>query len=438
MAREQWRRLLGAGFGARLVRGAGMFLGIQVVGVGLMLLSQVVLARVLGAQSFGIYTVAQSWIQVLLVGCQLGLVTGALRFVPEYMATRRLDLLRGFVLTSQSLVLGGSIAVAVGASLAVFGVRHWISNELAVTLWVGSMSLPCLALLQLSSATLRGLKCVSMSQIPVSIIQTIVVIGGVGSLAAVAGEPFGAPRAALISAIAVAVALAVSTVWLIREVPSELWEAETTCDRAGWKKAAVPLLLINGVNVLHQRADVLVIGSLVNVTEAGLYAAASRISYLIPFGLLAVNAWAAPYFAEFYANGRRSELQRVVRISSVAILVFTLPIAAATVALGRPALGLFGSGFEGAYVSLVVLTIGQLVNALTGPVVTMMTMTGHQGEAFRILGINSVANLVLNVTLVPYLGITGAAVASALTQATRNVWMAVVVWRRLGIRTTPF
>nr|WP_277879386.1 polysaccharide biosynthesis C-terminal domain-containing protein [Coleofasciculus sp. FACHB-712] len=99
---------------------------------------------------------------------------------------------------------------------------------------------------------------------------------------------------------------------------------------------------------------------------------------------------------------------------------------------------LFGSSFVEGLPALVILTVGQMVNALSGSVGFLMTMTGHQREAALIIGSSAILNVVLNAALIPYLGINGAALSTALTTALWNIIMLVYVNKQLKINSTIF
>jgi O-antigen/teichoic acid export membrane protein len=87
---------------------------------------------------------------------------------------------------------------------------------------------------------------------------------------------------------------------------------------------------------------------------------------------------------------------------------------------------------------LVILAAGQLVNALVGPVGFLMTMTGQQDAAARILVVHALANLAGLALLTPRFGPEGAAVATSFVRASWNLVLLFVVWRRLGVRSTLF
>ena len=82
---------------------------------------------------------------------------------------------------------------------------------------------------------------------------------------------------------------------------------------------------------------------------------------------------------------------------------------------------------------LVWLAVGQVVNALCGPVMYLLNMTGHERQAQRIVWIAAMGNLVMNVWAIPRFGIEGAAVATAFSMGLWNVAAAVAVKRLLGL-----
>ena len=52
---------------ATFIRGAGGTLGVQIVSAGLLFSSQMLFARLLGVESYGVYAIAFAWMQILLL-----------------------------------------------------------------------------------------------------------------------------------------------------------------------------------------------------------------------------------------------------------------------------------------------------------------------------------------------------------------------------------
>ena len=420
---------------AALVRGAGGSFVVQVLGTGLAFAAQVLLARLLGTTHYGVFVVATGWIALLAVPASAGHGTAALRFVASYVAARDFGRLRGYL----RVALASGAVVSLALAAAMFAVSQLagesLGEPLARALEIGALVLPLQTALVLLSAILLGLRSPVLSLLPSSLIQHPVMIACVVAAFAT-GIPATGRTAMVWTALASAAALALSIALLVRRLPREVQSASEITETSAWTRVALPLFWITALNLVLQRADLLIVGARLGSEAAGVYSAASRLALLISFGLTAVNAWAAPAFAEIHARGDADELQRVVRLAARVVTAFTIPVAVAIGLASTGLLGLFGEGFESGRRALAILCGGQVVNALLGPVGYLMTMTGNQGEAARILTVSALANVALCAVLAPRYGLEGAALGTACTQILWNVWMSLAVWRRLGVRAT--
>src|SRR6185369_4258427 len=90
---------------SRAQRAAGAAFLIRVASAALLYVSQVLFARWMGSFEFGVYVYVWTWVLLLGGLIDLGIATGAQRFIPEYTGTDRLEMLRGFLTGSRWLVL---------------------------------------------------------------------------------------------------------------------------------------------------------------------------------------------------------------------------------------------------------------------------------------------------------------------------------------------
>jgi len=155
-------------------------------------------------------------------------------------------------------------------------------------------------------------------------------------------------------------------------------------------------------------------------------------------GLLGLSGFASPLISQYFALADFSRLQRLARLSARGALAGALATGVVLVGFGHDLLGLFGAGFETAYVPLLVLVGGQLVAAAVGPVGSFMIMTDREVSATRIEVAASAIAIGLALVLIPRQGILGAAVAVAGGSTARSVFMFVAIWRQLGLRSTVF
>jgi O-antigen/teichoic acid export membrane protein len=232
--------------------------------------------------------------------------------------------------------------------------------------------------------------------------------------------------------------LLIGTVLLQKALPKSALETKPAYAHRQWLKVSLPLLLIDGMQILLKRTDIIMIGAILGSDDAGIYSAASRISNFVVFALMAINATLAPMISELYHTGHGRELQRIIMLASRAIFVFTLVVSIILAVSGKFMLSLFGSDFSIAFVPLLILLTGQVVNALAGSVGLIMTMTSHQNQAGAIIAVSTAANIALNALLIPLFGLAGAAISTAFTMALWNIVMLIFVQRRIGINSTIF
>jgi O-antigen/teichoic acid export membrane protein len=118
----------------------------------------------------------------------------------------------------------------------------------------------------------------------------------------------------------------------------------------------------------------------------------------------------------------------LVKWISLSTLVATISL----ILLRDEVLFIFGTSFQNAAETLVVLAIAQWIVATVGPAGYVLLMTGK--ERVELVGkvVISVLNVVLNFLLVPPFGILGAAVATAISLAILNVIRLAAVQSSLG------
>lgn len=433
-----WADLRREGPGAILVRGSATFLTIRVLGIGVAFLTQVVLARLLGVDEYGIYAYALSWLTVLAMLGAVGVDHSTLRFVGQYKGREDWILLRGFLRWSFGSAFIVSIVTTVVAVSVLIAIGPSLSPSHKSTYLVACLLIPIMVQLQIGSGTIRAFRKIARAQIPADLVRPILIVALLGVTYWALDREVLATTAMGATLAASAVALGVIIFFLRSIVRESVPRARAEYRSFEWLAVSFPLLILNGSYLLLSQTDILMIGALLDTTEAGIYSAASRLAMLLPLGLATVNAIAAPMIAEFHATNDRRKLQRTLTVAAWCALGLAFPLAVVILFAGDWLLALYGQEFRAAYFALLILAGGQVVNTITGPVGFVMTMTGHQKQAMTILILMIPANLLLNSLLIPEFGIEGAAVATAATTVTHNLLMLAYVRKHHRLNTTVF
>lgn len=424
------------GTGARsvLTRQATGAFGVKLLAMGLTLGSQVLLARLLGTDGYGLYLYALTCVNFLVLPGKLGLDVATLRFLPAYRSRNESEaLLRGFVRRSSRLGLVASLVVGAFLAAAVLVVHDLLRPGLGAVLLVAAAVVPASVLLQIYGARLQALKRVMLAGTIEEVVRRALFVVGLVVIGAQIDAT--APLAMVVNLASTLGALAVA--WIMLRGTLAAGRHGAAEYRTGeWLRAGFALFTVAGFHLVLNQADILLIGALLGTTAAGIYGVASRIAAILVFGLAAVNAIAAPLISELWTQGKRRELQAMVTWAARGVTLLCLPLGAVIVVWRRELLGLFGAGFEAGHMALAVLVIGQVVNALAGSVGNLLAMTGHQTVVVRVMATSAVLNVLMNLLLIPAWGIEGAAVATAVTTVLWNVALSYFVWIRLGIRAT--
>ncbi|MHB1544406.1 MAG: oligosaccharide flippase family protein [Gammaproteobacteria bacterium] len=428
---EEWR--------GRLFAGGIKAIGIQLVGMMLTFAVNVLMARAAGLQGYGMYSFVITCASFAAVAGRLGIDTAVVKFVPECLATGNWSDLRGLLRASIGLVMAASVIAALAIAAILILTQRWSTESSpwmvsAIILLVLAVSYGSLA-----QGFLRGLGWIGRSLLGGSIIRplllALLVAIGWGWYTAV----LPAQVMLLLAAGAWCLSVVVSWFWVFQSSRQRIPEqTPATYAVRKWVGVALPLLGIGALNMTLTRADILLVGALANDREVGYYAAASRITNLISFGLAALNTVAAPLIAELYAASRLREMHHlinlVIRIGSFAGVIVVVIL----FFLGHWILAQFGSGFEEGWAPLMILAVGQIVNIAVGPVGYILAMTGSDRKAFWILLEGAVLNVLVGGICVAQWGAIGAAVATSLAMIFWNVAMVKHIGQRFGFWILPF
>lgn len=417
----------------RLARGSISALAVYVAGAGLTYCSQLAIARIIGANSYGIYAYVFAWMTVLAYVSALGFDVSLLRFVPAYQAQQAWPLLRGVIQYAERR------AMAVGLSIAFIGVltvticAGEFPPELTSTFLAGFVLAPVWALLWIRCAVVRAFGGVVSALAPDRVVREGLLLGLLVLASLSAWWHIDAPLAMAATLIGSAAGL-----WLVSLSRRRLWPPAldgVSPAYAGktWRRTALPLVIIAAAETLMNRTGIVLLGWIGHTREAGIYSLAFNIAFVVALPRIAVNSLFAPTVSKLFVRNDKAALQLIVAKAASWTLLGAACIALALALLADPLLAWFGQDFGSGVPTLRILLLGQAVAAALGPQQYVMTMTGHERSAAALLILSAAANALLSAALIGPLGLSGAAIASTTTLIVWNAAMALFIWRRLRL-----
>lgn len=420
----------------QLIRGGIGIAGVRFSNAILTFLTSVILARALGTSDFGVYSFVYALIMLLCVPIQQGLAKLVIRETASAESNKDWNLMRGLWLWSTYTSLVYSVFIFILVSILVWFFKNEINHQKAITIMTALLLLPLINQISLKSSALMGLRRVAIGPLPDSVLRPGLFIFFILFVIAVLPNTELTPSNAMgIHAIAALLAFVAGVTILYRLQPQPLVSRPKPAFKSNiWVKAALPLALIAGLQVINTYTDIVMLGILRTSDEVGIYRVVAQSGMLVAFVMQTVGMIAGPYLARFYSQKDHHNLQRIFTICTRAIFVISLPIALALSIWGSQLLGLlFGEEYIKGYSALIILSTGLLLFNIIGPVGLLLEMTGHEKQAAFRMAFTAILNVILNAALIPKFGINGAAMATIISLIISQIILRKFVSTQLGI-----
>ncbi|WP_312367734.1 lipopolysaccharide biosynthesis protein [Ensifer sp.] len=410
---------------------------IRILSAAIAFLSQIILARLMGEFEYGIFVFV--WVLVILFGnlsC-VGFHSAVIRFLPEYQAASALAEIRGLTTTARVFALLSASAVAVAGFVGLWFFGGLIEGYYLVPLYLGLFILPMIALGDVMDGTARAHGWPLSAMSPTFIIRPLLVLAFM-LLATMAGEPHTA-RTAMAAAMAAVYVTTVSQflvlTWRLR---SRYVRGPLRIELGRWLTVAVPIFLIDGFGFLLTNSDVVIVGFYLKPDDVAVYFAAAKTMALVHFVMFSVKAAAGPRIAGAMAAHDRRQLADIAIESARWAFWPSLVLGGLVLAAGPLLLSLFGAAFVGGWPLMAILFAGIMAKAFIGPAEILLTMAGQQTLCVSLYAAALVANIALNLSLIPVFGLTGAAFATAGAMFVEAMLLHFAVRRTFGFALFAF
>ena len=397
--------------GPQLIRTIASSAGVHLLGMLLAFLVGIQLARGLGVDGYGAYGIAMALVAIAGVVAELGVPKLVMREIAAASAGEDSAMIHGVFRWAQRGIVRVALVVAVATTL---GTLILVDDQSPVrpALWWGAPLILVAALVNMRAAALQGLHHVVRGQLATLVVRPL--LFSILLLALFSTWPAAGPDEVMILNLLTATAvLVLAHVWLRSRMPKP---AASPVERGReWRAAAIPMALADGLRIGQAQAGILLLGLLAVAAEAGLFRIAVSIWVIVAAPIAIANGVLSPISAKLHAQGDLRRLQllstRSARFMFVSVTALSLPF----LIWGGPIISmLFGAEFAPAEPLLIILCVGQIVDAGLGRGSMLLLMTGHERRVSRAMFVGLGLNIILLAALVPTWGAHSAAVATAL------------------------
>ncbi|MFK7930055.1 MAG: flippase [Myxococcota bacterium] len=380
---------------------------------------QIVLARFLGPESFGLFGFIASVVSVLAFVADLNLQVLLAREVARDTPSAGAGLGNGLL----TITFTSSLAVAL--SVALVGVLDGRPVALLAALFAG-LALGTSAARSVVEAVFQGLQ--NMRPLVVAnLVGRVIYLGATLALLALGFDVVGVFAASIIGPLLTAVVLIV--LFIRRVGPIQLGPVVAVLPRI---RETVPFLLGGLFTSVYLASDVLVIKAFHGDDEVGMYRAASLL--LLQLGVVAVVINRALYPRVAKTLGSPEEARIEVAFGMKVLLAVSLPLGVGGLLVGDALLPfLVGVGYESGIPAFLVLMPLLPVRFLNNLLANALSALDQQKERTIGAGVAAGVNVVANLALVPFMGAFGAAITTVASDAVLLVFQAWRLSRSIGM-----
>lgn len=401
-------------------KGSGIIVGGRLFAYGTRFVMALVLARWLGAESYGLYKLAISAAAIVAGVAALGLDSALVRYVAILRRQKDEDGLWG------ALQLGVvvSAVISILLSVALFALAYYVADvafgepDLAPALQFVAIFVPFMTVSSVLAGATRGFKKMEYSVLSTDVTLLLVRLVLVGVLFFSGLDPLMAVIAFGMGDLCVTFLL---LYFVNREFSLKRPIRSARHDKREILSFSIPLWISGLLKTFRGNIQTLILGSLSTVSTVGIFAIVSQLNMVGRMSLNSMTISSKPIIAELHSRGEYNQIGGLYRTTSRWALTLNLPILIVMAVFSAEILGIFGEEYADGKVAMIILAFAELVNVSTGICGSIVDMTGHT----RWKLFNSITQMVvvigLNLLLIPRYDLLGVAIATMAGIAITNL-----------------
>ena len=382
----------------------------DIIGRGLGFLFVVLVTRLTSPSVYGAFTLSLSIVLFVQGFASLNLHRAIDYFVPQHLVNGEVGRAKAVIVHVTRLAGSSSLVFALLLYVTAGQVGNVFDNpSLAHSLPVLALLVPIQTGKNVLLATFNSVKRMELRVLVKNFADPLVRVSAVGVLLSIGTGIIGLVTGYLLGTLfAVGVG-----VLLFRRYVGNIWTAPTQ-ETSRWKllSYSFPLMFAGLIYSIVGQVDYFVIGYLLNSSDVGYY----RVAFFLSINLLIVLKAVTPVFKPIVAENKDDDsiLLKQYTVATRWITMLTLPVAITfTVAPTTYLAFFFTLEYATAGPTVVALSIGYFINSMLGPEGMMLEGLGYTRLTLLNTVVLVISNTILDILLVPELGILGAGIGTA-------------------------
>lgn len=391
---------------ARLASGA---LAGALIGALLTFGNEVLAARFLGVEMYGLYALGMMVARVGEIVCMMGLRVGVLHFIPIYLRDGRHERIAAVVRAALIMPTAAALFYIAAVTLSAPLLERHFGTAAVGYMCMLALAVPFMSLSDVLGNITRAYGVAIYYVLTRNLVPPIVYMSLLVVLLVTQAEPLAITPAFVCAHLA---AFAMGMYCVMRVAGPALRTRGASSEYRQLYRYSTPLLVNSLLYVVVSWTGVLVVGMFATPAEVGIYRAAMQITIVFESIAMAFNAAAAHVQPIAIKEGRYADLNRVHHGIQRLATLLSIPAYALIVVNAGDILGLLGEDFRSGAPVMVILGASHLVFCWSASAGFLLVIGAKQTLETTSAGAAAALNVALNVALVPALGYLGAALAT--------------------------
>jgi len=399
----------------KAVFGTVVVFGFSVLAAFFGYLFRLVLARNLTVEEYGLFYAVFALISLLWIFKDLGLGQALAKYIPEFKLKERYDLIKKALISTLILqvAFAGILAVLLVIFSGFLAKNYFHHPEAAMVVELFAIYLLVKPFVMICNSAFQGfqnMKYYASIDLARSILALLIVLIG-----------FAFIKNIIVPSLAYAIVPVILALifipLLIKKAFPQFFEAKFSFDKVLIKKLikfGIPVMIGAAGWFIISYTDTLMLTFFTNMEQVGLYNAALPTSNVLQYFSIALAAVMLPMASEMWARKHKKQLVVGVRLLYKYSFLAIVPVSLMMFSFPQVVLNiLFGSKYVGAASTLQILVLGTIFYVIAGTNFSVLSGIGKPKVNSKIILIAAGINIILNLALIPFLGIIGSAIASA-------------------------
>lgn len=398
-------------------------------------LTIVIITRILGAELYGVFSIAVSLMILLSLPLTAGLPQFVVRETSRYWRDGNREKIQGLLIFVVIFSLAFSLFVASIILLTPVGeliIPTASENKARETTIVILLAMPFVALSGLRSSILRGIGGHFWAQFPELAARPTIYLIAISIYFYSLGSNTTAQAVALIYLFAAVSAFIIGIVIFRRLYkPTKMTEKINFSD---FRRSYISISLFSSVILFLGEFLTIIVGSLSTNEDAGIFRAMLLLSMLPASGSRIINLALSAEVAGWLKDDKKALVQQKLQRTSGLLTLLLLAIVGVTILTDAEFLTMIlGDTFSRGYSVLLILLTGHCISASIGSVALVANMGGYERKTVWPALLALLICISLATILVPTYGATGAAVAWSAATISWNTVLLRICTKKIGV-----